>query len=185
KPLAGPVASPYNHGEPLHTQRARTQSAMPVEAVIAVVIIAGLLALAAWLLPRYVAAGRRAAIESLCRAFPPQREQLEAKFFATAAASGMPRGLDWVECDFEPEVVFAKRADHDELVALVGMSIKFEATPGGDMEEVEAVANRKYATAVFISRDTRWTTEGRAIMNLDPRQAINHFGEQLQLLDRP
>lgn len=158
---------------------------MPIEAIIAVAIIAGLLGLAAWLLPRYVAAGRRAAVAALCRAFHAQREHLEARFFETAAASGMPRGLDWVECDFEREVVFARRADHDELVALVGMSIKFEATPGGDMEEVEAVANRKYATAVFISRDTRWTTEGRAIMNLDPRQAINHFGEQLQQLELP
>ena len=71
------------------------------------------------------------------------------------------------------------------MTALVGMEISFEAIEGGGMEEVEAVGDRKYATAVFITVNKQWRTEGRAIMNLEPDEAIAHFGSQLKPLREP
>ncbi len=38
------------------------------------------------------------------------REHLEAKFMQLASQSGKPRGLEWVRCDFEDDVIYAPTA---------------------------------------------------------------------------
>ena len=40
----------------------------------------------------------------------------------------------------------------------------------------------RYATAVFAHRDGAWTTDGRAVFNLEPAQAIQRFGDSLEPL---
>jgi len=115
--------------------------------------------------------------------FMLERESLQESYFNEAAASGKPRGLDWVNCDFEPEVTFARDRNNGQLRALVGVTIAFEATEGGDMEDVEAVGNLRAATAVFIHDGQAWSTAGRTIFNLDPVEAISHFDHELEALD--
>ena len=44
--------------------------------------------------------------------FHRQRERLEAKFFQLAGQSGKPRGLEWTNCDFEDDVVYARDRAH-------------------------------------------------------------------------
>ena len=73
--------------------------------------------------------------------FRHQRERLEARFFDIASATGKPRGLRWVDVDFEDAVCFAVDREKNQLLALVGVTIGFEAVEGGGMEEVEAVGN--------------------------------------------
>ncbi len=72
----------------------------------------------------------------------------------------------------------AKRAS---LRAFVAVSIKFEAVPGGGMEEVEAVNNAKYATAMF-HYDPRqmWVPDPQPIFNLNPIEAMRHFQSTLE-----
>jgi len=114
--------------------------------------------------------------------FHRQRERLEAKFFQLAAASGKPRGLEWVNCDFDDDVVYARDRRSGELCALVAVTISFEAQEGGGMEEVEAVGNLRAATAVFRARREIWGTDGRAIFNLNPTEAIRHFRDNLEMV---
>ena len=116
--------------------------------------------------------------------FRLQREQLEAKFFDLAAGSGRPRGLRWVDCDFADEVTYARDRRSGRLSALVAVTIGFEAVEGGGMEEVEAVGNLRAATAVFHFNGSRrkWETDGRAIFNLNPTEAVKHFQSDLELL---
>lgn len=83
------------------------------------------------------------------RTFHPQRERLEMKFLQLASKSGKPRGLRWVNCDFENGVAYARDRQTKALCAFVGVTISFEAVEGGGMEEVEAVGNLRAATAVF------------------------------------
>ena len=78
--------------------------------------------------------------------FRLRREWLEAEFVTRATASGKPRGLRWVDCDFDDDVAFARDRRTGRYRALVGVTIRFEAIEGGDMEEVEAVGNLKAAT---------------------------------------
>ncbi len=111
--------------------------------------------------------------------FQIQRERLEAKFFELAGNSGKPRGLRWTDCSFDDEIIYARQRQSGELCALVGVTISFEAIIGGGMEEVEAVSNLRSATAVFRVVDGRWQTDGRAIFNLNPTEAIAYYQENL------
>jgi hypothetical protein len=114
--------------------------------------------------------------------FHPQRERLEAKFLQLAGHSGKPRGLRWTNCEFEDDVAYARDRQTSALCAFVGVTISFEAIAGGGMEEVEAVGNLRAATAVFRFEQGRWKTEGRAIFNLNPTEAIAYYQDDLVLV---
>ena len=81
--------------------------------------------------------------------FPFARERLEGQFFAAAALSGKPRGLVWEKCNFDEQVLFARDVQTRRVTALVGVTIRFSAVPGGDMEFNPNVANLRAATAVL------------------------------------
>jgi hypothetical protein len=115
--------------------------------------------------------------------FNPRRGELEAAFLAAARKTGKPRGLRWTACRLDPGQLFAVDRTSGELYALVGATISFEAIEGGGMEEVEAVGNLRYATAVFVHRDGAWTTDGRAVFNLEPAQAVQRYGASLEPID--
>jgi hypothetical protein len=115
-------------------------------------------------------------------AFAAQRAELEAAFFAAAAASGKPRGLRWKACDWEPGAEFAREIATGNLVALVGVTIQFEAVAGGDMEGLPAVGNLRNASAVFFFHDGRWRTTGKAVFNLNPDEVLAHFRNQYERL---
>jgi len=114
--------------------------------------------------------------------FADLRDQLQVEFLKAAGATGKPRGLRWKQCDLDERELFATDRANGELVALVGTTISFEAIPGGGMEEVEAVSNLRSATAVFIHRGGKWTTDGRVVFNLEPAQALEHYQESLESL---
>ena len=138
------------------------------------------LLLAAWLLwalVRPALFARR--VRRALRHFQRDRTRLESAFFAAASATGKPRGLAWKECGFQPGVLLARDRANGELVGLVGVTIRFEAVEGGGMEDVEAVGNLRAATAVFNSNGREWTTQGRAVFNLEPREVIERYGDSL------
>jgi hypothetical protein len=112
--------------------------------------------------------------------FHLRREWLEAHFLKIASSSGRPRGLAWVDCDFEDRVSFARERATGHLRALVGVTIGFEAVAGGGMEHVEAVSNLRAATAVFRFDQGAWHSDGRAVFNLNPEETIRHFHQELE-----
>lgn len=112
------------------------------------------------------------------RQFRIQREALEAKFFDLAGRRGKPRGLRWLECDWQPAVTFARAVDTHLLTAFVAVNIHFEAIEGGDMEDVDAVDTVRDAAAVFHYSAGRWGTGGRALFNMNPQDAIERLQGQ-------
>jgi hypothetical protein len=124
----------------------------------------------------------RVSVAEMRRRFLPQREHLEAAFLTAAAAGGKPRGLRWKSCEWQDDVAFARERRTGRLVALVAVTISFEAVEGGDMEGVEAVGNLRQASAVFVFDAGRWRTAGRAVFNLSPAEAIEHFKGQYEPL---
>ncbi len=128
------------------------------------------------------AALRESQLARARRDFHRQREHLEARFLQIAARSGKPRGLEWTNCEFDDAVVYARDRRSGELSAFVAITISFEAVEGGPMEGVEAVGNLRAATAVFRVRRRNWATDGRAIFNLNPTEAIRYFQENLELV---
>ena len=113
------------------------------------------------------------------RQFVRDRAVLETAFFQAASASGKPRGWAWKECGFQPGVLLARDRSNGDLVGLVAVTISFEAVEGGGMEEVEAVGNLRAATAVFHWNGREWTTQGRAVFNLEPREVLERYRDSL------
>ena len=115
--------------------------------------------------------------------FQHQRERLELLFFQMAAASGKPRGLRWKAIEWESGAEFARERASGQLAALVGVTIRFEAIEGSDMEGLPAVGNLRNASAVFFFHRDRWHTTGKTVFNLNPDEALAHFQHQYERLN--
>ncbi len=112
--------------------------------------------------------------------FRKQRDSLEAQFFQLAANSDKPRGLCWTRCEWGSSIALARDKKTGQLLALVGVTISFEAIEGGDMEGLAAVGNLRNASAVFFFDGLCWSTAGRVVFNLNPDEAIRHFAGQYE-----
>ena len=129
---------------------------------------------------------RRRNLRQMARArkrFRQQREHLEANFFRAAGLSGKPRGLRWLNCEWESDVLFARDRKNGQMIALVGVTIQFEAVEGGDMEGLPAVDNLRNASGVFYCERGRWLTTGKVVFNLNPDEALNHFQQQYERIE--
>jgi len=141
-----------------------------------VVVIAALAGLA-WATLRPGAARRRN--ERAREHFDAHRAECRERFLAAASATGKPRGLAWKQCDLQDGLLLARDRATGELLGLVGVTISFEAIEGGGMEEVEAVGNLRAATAIFSWNGREWTTQGRAVFNLEPREVLERYAKSL------
>jgi hypothetical protein len=144
------------------------------------VIGIGLALVAGWFWRRWQVAQQRARQRLAMLQFPELRDALEQQFLAAAAATGKPRGLRWKKCELDGKSQFATDRTTGELYALAGTTVSFEAIPGGDMEDVEAVGNLRSATAIFIHRSGKWSTDGRVVFNLEPHEALERYQESLE-----
>ncbi|MFM9961301.1 MAG: hypothetical protein ACKV2Q_08750 [Planctomycetaceae bacterium] len=146
---------------------------------LAVVVV---LLVGAWITRKVLgpwrAARRHADTEQALQQFRLQREQLEAKFFDLARTSGKPRGLKWLDGDWQSDVTFARACDTGLLTAFVGVHIRFEAIAGSDMEGLAAVDTVRDAAAVFHFQSGRWSTAGRVLMNMNPAEAVTRLSGQ-------
>lgn len=117
--------------------------------------------------------------------FVQQRGQLQEEFLAAASVSGKPRGLRWKALDWSAESPprLARDRQTGEIVALVPVTVQFEAVEGSDMEGLPAVGNLRNASAVFFFRGGRWRTGGKAVFNLNPDEALAHFKDQYTPLE--
>jgi hypothetical protein len=117
--------------------------------------------------------------------FRLQREMLEARFFDLAAKSGKPRGLRWLDADWQDAVSFVRDRHSGQIAALVGITVSFEAIAGGGMEDNPNVSNLRDATALFNFLHGRWITEGRALFNMSPDSAIDRYHDQYEPVPAP
>ena len=140
------------------------------------------------LLPPDGLLGIATAAERLARArrdFHRQREPLEAKFIERAAASGKPRGLRWLDVEFDDDVVYARDRRRGQLKALVAIEVSFEAVEGTAMDEedqAEAVGRVRAATAEFVHDGARWQTNGRVYFNLAPSATVKYLASDLEMV---
>ena len=118
-------------------------------------------------------------VRRVTQEFARNRKDLESKFFQAASLSGKPRGLAWRQCAFQDGIALGRDRANGEIVGLVGVTIGFEAIKGGGMEDVEAVSNLRAATAVFTHNGREWTTQGKVIFNLEPREVLERYRESL------
>ncbi len=116
------------------------------------------------------------------RDFHRQRERLEAKFVQMGLCPSKRDAPRWTDCEFEDDVAYARNRVTGELSAFVGVTIEVEDYGGVGTASTDTVRNLRAATAVFRFDRNHWETEGRAIFNLTPTEAIRFYHRDLELL---
>ncbi|MFO0806906.1 MAG: hypothetical protein U0791_27700 [Gemmataceae bacterium] len=116
-------------------------------------------------------------VERARELFRLQHERYEEILLAAAAATGKPRGLRWLSASITGNAKLARNAAR-KIVALVPVIVRFEPVEGSDMENVPMAKQPRVATALFSFHRGEWHTDGRIVFNLDPEQAVKHFGLQ-------
>lgn len=135
--------------------------------------VAGLLTLI--MLWWFYGIGREIQAERARESFRLQHERLEKLFFEKASSTGLPRGLRWVSSVFALHFDLAREKTTRQIVALVPVTVQFEAIEGGDMEGLPAVPVPRQGCAVLHFQRGDWSTSGRVMFNLDPAQVLEQF----------
>lgn len=144
-------------------------------------VVGLLVMLAAWWLYRL---GRDVQVERARESFSLQRERLAEQFLLAANQSGKPRGLRWAVGTLAGDLLLVRDRKTRKFTGLVAMDIVFESLPGSDMQECEASTIPRTVTAVYHFRDGEWKTEGRALFNMSPDQALSNFDRPETVIDQ-
>jgi hypothetical protein len=131
--------------------------------------------------PRWKAS-RAACLLQAKRRFHVQRERLEAKFVQLAAAQAKPEAHRWQDCTFADDVAYVRSRSTGELSAFVAMTIAAEEFDSTSRGSADAVGNLQAGTAVFRFDRDHWETDGRAILNLSPGEAIRYYHADLEIV---
>lgn len=142
-------------------------------ALLVFVVVAGLV----WRPIR--TAWRDARFAEACRAFHRQRERLEAKFVQLRI--GKPDGPRWIDSQFDDDVAYARNRSTGELSAFVAATIGMDNFDGGTLDNPDRVGTDA-ATAVFRFDGNHWETDGRAIFNVTPTEAIRLYRRHLEMV---
>jgi hypothetical protein len=132
----------------------------------------------------FLAARRGRRFAEACRHFHRQRERLEAKFVQLGAAGAKAEGPRWTDCYFDDDVAYARSRSTGELSAFVAVTIEMDDFDRRLPAIPDAVGNLRSATAVFRFDGHHWETDGRAIFNLTPTEAIHFYQRDLEMVGR-
>jgi hypothetical protein len=131
---------------------------------------------------------REARLARARRGFHAQRERLEAKFVHLAAAvSSDDASSDaphWADCDFDDDVAYVRDRRTGQLSAFVGVTVAVSSLEGPASDINGLVGNLRVGTAVFRFDRDHWETDGQAMLNLSPSEAIRALKNDLEMVDR-
>ncbi|HEY4761813.1 MAG TPA: hypothetical protein VIH42_14640 [Thermoguttaceae bacterium] len=125
---------------------------------------------------------REAKFSHARKSFHTERERLEAKFITLASSRAKPDAPRWSDCTFADDVSYVRNRGTGELSAFVAVSIAMEDPNSSAFNSGDAVGNLQLGTAVFRFDRNHWKTDGRAILNLSPSEAIRFFHKELEIV---
>ena len=99
-----------------------------------------------------------------------------------AAAHATPDAPQWTDCTFDDDVAYVRSRTTGKLSAFVAVTIASENVSGAAANTSDAVGNLQAGTAVFRFDLDHWETDGRAILNLSPSEAVQHFRNDLEFV---
>ncbi len=121
---------------------------------------------------------REARFAEARRDFHRQRERLEVKFVQLALIHAQSGSPDWDDCQFDDDVAYVRNRSTGELSAFVAVTAAM--APAGS--RIVGRHRRRAATAVFHFDGDRWDTEGQAIFNVSPAEAIRLYQRDLEMV---
>ncbi len=116
------------------------------------------------------------------RDFHRQRERLEAKFVCLAASRGHRDAGLWDQCRFDDDVAYVRNRSTGELAAFAAFSLGIDTYDIRPRASCDLLGNLRAGTAVFRFDGHRWDTDGRAILNLSPFEAIRFYQDDLEMV---
>jgi len=116
------------------------------------------------------------------RYFHIQREHLEARFVTLAAEKARPHGPHWDDCEFEDDVAYVRDRSTGELSAFVGVAVATDEPPSSTGGMGDLIGNLRAGTAIFRFHRGHWETDGGAILNLSPTEAIRFYQNRLEMV---
>jgi hypothetical protein len=126
------------------------------------------------------AALRKARLTDARRNFHLRRERLEMKFIQLAQAAAKPGAPRWLDCEFENDVAYVRNRSTGDLAAFVPVTIALDDPE--DPSERPAMENLRSGTAVFRFDRDHWETDGVALLNLTPAEAIRFYRDNLEIV---
>jgi hypothetical protein len=143
----------------------------------------GLAAIAAIVLLRWLwQLGKAVKAEHARELFRLQHERFEEMLLKNAAATGLPRGLNWLSCQIIGDAILVRDVGSGAIVALVPVVVQFEPIEGSDMVDVPAAREPRPATAVFSYAHGTWQTAGKVVFNHTPEQTVTAFAPQFRVI---
>ncbi len=79
-------------------------------------------------------------------------------------------------------MAYVRNRTTGELSAFVAMTIAGEEVDDAPHGSADAVGNLQAGTAVFRFDRDHWVTDGRAILNLSPSEAIRYYHADLEIV---
>lgn len=146
---------------------------LPIAAIVLLTVVACL-----WR-PRRKAV-RAARLTEAKRRFHAQRERLEAKFVQLASAHAASDAPRWTDCDFADDVAYVCDRMTGELSAFVAVTLVFEDVDHSLQETADA--SLQAGTAIFRLDHDHWVTDGRAILNLSPSEAVYRYRNDIEIV---
>lgn len=116
------------------------------------------------------------------RDFHRHRERLEAKFVCLAASKRRGDPSIWDQCRFDDDVAYVRNRSTGELAAFAAFSLGIDTYDTRPRAPFDSLGNLRAGTAVFRFDGRRWDTEGRAILNLSPFEAIRFYQDDLEMV---
>ena len=90
---------------------------------------------------------------------------------------GSPR---WADCEFDDDVSYVRNRNTGELCAFVRVTIALEDEDGSP--GIDPLHGYRSGTAIFRFDRRHWKTDGRAILNLSPSEAIRFYHDDLEIV---
>jgi hypothetical protein len=111
------------------------------------------------------------------RDFHLQRERLEVKFIQRAATRAKPNAR-WSDCEFDNDVAYVRNRATGELAAFVAITVALE-----DLDVPSSgIGHFRAGTAVFRFDRHHWETDGIALLNLTPSEAVRFYKGNLEIV---
>ncbi len=128
------------------------------------------------------APGRQARFGEAFRQFHLCRERLEAKFIQLAERRNLADSVHWEDAEFGDEVAFVRHRTSGELSAFVPLTVGMSDYDLSLVEASDLIGNLRVATVVFRFDGKHWDTDGRAMLNLKPDEAIRLYHRELEVV---
>jgi hypothetical protein len=120
---------------------------------------------------------RNARFADARREFHLRREWLETKFIGRAATKSKGDAFRWAECEFDNDVAYVRNRSTGELAAFVAITVGLE-----EPDDQRRTDRYQAGTAVFRFFRHHWDTDGVALLNLTPSEAVRFYQENLEIV---